>query len=105
MMLHLVSTDLRAESIINTPTCQKQLTPNSSPLFLANMWSSIQLPALIILATAIGVLGDTDAESEKRYAILDNDWLAVSFLPFLMAMKGGMEVLGLVSGYILHHVY
>ncbi|CAI7659056.1 unnamed protein product [Penicillium pancosmium] len=45
----------------------------------------------------MGALGATNLQSEKRYAILDNDWLAVGFLPFLLAMKGGMEILGLVS--------
>lgn len=63
------------------------------------MWLRRQLPTLLILATALGALDDDNAQFEKRYAILDNDWLAVSFLPFLMAMKGGMEVLGLVSGH------
>ncbi|BCS28290.1 uncharacterized protein APUU_61338S [Aspergillus puulaauensis] len=61
------------------------------------MWSYTYLLALIILATAISAVDENNAQSEKRYAILDNDWLAVSFLPFLMTMKGGMEVLGLVS--------
>lgn len=69
------------------------------------MWSYTYLLALIILATAISAVDENNAQSEKRYAILDNDWLAVSFLPFLMAMKGGMEVLGLVSGYKSHRVH
>ncbi|KAF9895250.1 hypothetical protein FE257_000152 [Aspergillus nanangensis] len=45
----------------------------------------------------LNVLGETKSPSKERYAILDNDWLAVSFLSFLLAMKGGMEVLGLAS--------
>ncbi|KAB8067625.1 Inosine/uridine-preferring nucleoside hydrolase domain-containing protein [Aspergillus leporis] len=36
-------------------------------------------------------------QPEKRYAILDNDWGAVGFLPFLIALKNDVEVLGLVS--------
>ncbi|KAA8650767.1 hypothetical protein EYZ11_010261 [Aspergillus tanneri] len=36
-------------------------------------------------------------EAEKRYAILDNDWGAVGFLPFLMTAKSDIHVLALVS--------
>lgn len=32
-----------------------------------------------------------------RYVILDNDWDATGFLPFLLALDGGMEVLALTS--------
>ena len=32
-----------------------------------------------------------------RYAILDNDWGSTGFIPFLLALGGGMEVLGLAS--------
>ena len=32
-----------------------------------------------------------------RYAILDNDWGSTGFIPFLLALGGGMEVLGLAG--------
>ena len=32
-----------------------------------------------------------------RYAILDNDWGSTAFIPFLLALGGGMKILGLVS--------
>ncbi|KAL4893132.1 Inosine/uridine-preferring nucleoside hydrolase domain-containing protein [Aspergillus ambiguus] len=61
------------------------------------MWLQNQFSSILILATPLSALSQSSPQSEKRYAILDNDWMAVSFLPFLLAMKGGMEVLGLVS--------
>ncbi|KAF8861908.1 hypothetical protein BDZ45DRAFT_739782 [Acephala macrosclerotiorum] len=35
--------------------------------------------------------------TEKRYAILDNDWSTVGFIPFLLALGAGIEVLGITS--------
>ena len=32
-----------------------------------------------------------------RYAILDNDWGSTAFIPFLLALGGGMKILGLAS--------
>ena len=32
-----------------------------------------------------------------RYAILDNDWSPTAFIPFLLALDAGMDVLGLAS--------
>ncbi|KAI5310419.1 hypothetical protein KEM55_007302 [Ascosphaera atra] len=52
--------------------------------------------SLLALASASPIASRN--ESAKRYAILDNDWSgSAGFAPFLMAMKGGMEVLALVS--------
>ncbi|TVY83690.1 Uncharacterized protein LSUE1_G003805 [Lachnellula suecica] len=36
-------------------------------------------------------------ETAKRYAILDNDWSSVGFIPFLMALDAGIEILALTS--------
>lgn len=33
-----------------------------------------------------------------RYAILDNDWSPTAFIPYILALGAGMEVLGLASG-------
>ncbi|EHL00907.1 hypothetical protein M7I_3302 [Glarea lozoyensis 74030] len=35
--------------------------------------------------------------TEKRYAILDNDWSPAGFIPFLMALDAGIEILGIAS--------
>ncbi|RDW64224.1 inosine-uridine preferring nucleoside hydrolase-like protein [Coleophoma crateriformis] len=35
--------------------------------------------------------------SEKKYIILDNDWSSAGFIPFLIALDAGYEVLGLAS--------
>ncbi|KAI9733639.1 MAG: hypothetical protein M1834_003241 [Cirrosporium novae-zelandiae] len=35
--------------------------------------------------------------SEKKYVIMDNDWSSAGFIPFLMALDAGYEVLGLTS--------
>ena len=35
--------------------------------------------------------------NHTRYAILDNDWGSTAFIPFLLALAAGVEVLGLAS--------
>ena len=35
--------------------------------------------------------------NHTRYAILDNDWSSTAFIPFLLALAAGVEVLGLAS--------
>ena len=35
--------------------------------------------------------------NDTRYAILDNDWGSTAFIPYLLALGAGMEVLGLAS--------
>lgn len=59
----------------------------------------------VVLATLLTVSGSNAAPwsnstntTEKRYAILDNDWSATGFIPFLMAVDAGIEVLALTSG-------
>ena len=37
------------------------------------------------------------ASNRTRYAILDNDWGSTAFIPYLLALGAGMEVLGLTS--------
>lgn len=37
------------------------------------------------------------ARSDKRYVILDNDWSPAGFIPFLLALDAGIEVLALTS--------
>ena len=35
--------------------------------------------------------------NHTRYAILDNDWGSTAFIPFLLALAAGIQVLGLAS--------
>ena len=35
--------------------------------------------------------------NHTRYAILDNDWGSTAFIPFLLALAAGIEILGLAS--------
>lgn len=77
-------------SVLDSCTC------NITSLAIMALYGRLLL--LLTITTALEVHSQSDLQSEKRYAILDNDWLAVGFLPFLLAMKGGMEVLGLASG-------
>ena len=35
--------------------------------------------------------------NSTRYAILDNDWSSTAFIPYLLALGAGMEILGLAS--------
>ena len=39
----------------------------------------------------------SSASNGTRYAILDNDWGSTGFIPYLLALGAGMEVLGLAS--------
>jgi hypothetical protein len=43
------------------------------------------------------------AEADKHYAIMDNDWYTAGFVPYLVALDGDVEILGLASGGYLHH--
>ncbi|XMA08545.1 hypothetical protein WAI453_001336 [Rhynchosporium graminicola] len=35
--------------------------------------------------------------AEKRYAIIDNDWLSAGFIPYLQALDAGIEILAITS--------
>ncbi|KAJ5641401.1 hypothetical protein N7490_005401 [Penicillium lividum] len=37
------------------------------------------------------------AHAEKHYAIMDNDWYTAGFVPYLIALDGDIEILGLAS--------
>lgn len=51
----------------------------------------------LLLPLAWTMPAGTD-QPAKRYAIMDNDWGSAGFVPFLIALDGGMDVLALVSG-------
>ncbi|KAI5294076.1 hypothetical protein KEM52_004737 [Ascosphaera acerosa] len=49
-------------------------------------------------APAAAAASKSESAVAPRYAILDNDWSgSASFTPLLMALKGGFEVLGVIS--------
>jgi hypothetical protein len=37
-------------------------------------------------------------QADKHYAIMDNDWYTAGFVPYLIALDGDVEILGLASG-------
>ena len=39
--------------------------------------------------------------ADKHYAIMDNDWYTAGFVPYLVALDGDVEILGLASGVYL----
>jgi hypothetical protein len=43
------------------------------------------------------------ARADKHYAIMDNDWYTAGFVPYLVALDGDVEILGLASGGYPHH--
>jgi hypothetical protein len=57
--------------------------------------------ASVFLAVAGSIQGSPlharQNTTEKRYAILDNDWSPAGFIPFLMALDAGIEILGIAS--------
>lgn len=55
---------------------------------------------LCVLAVPAVLAAPTDpagANTTKRYVILDNDWSTRTFIPFLLALDAGFEVLGLTT--------
>lgn len=59
--------------------------------FVAALVSSLIWPTSVLSAP------NTRADSTKPKVILDNDWKATDFTPYLLALKAGWEVLGLIS--------
>lgn len=41
--------------------------------------------------------------ADKHYAIMDNDWYTAGFVPYLVALDGDVEILGLASGEAFHY--
>ncbi|KAJ5114437.1 hypothetical protein NUU61_000196 [Penicillium alfredii] len=59
----------------------------------------VSLPLLCgsLLPFLTGSLALPKARAEKHYAIMDNDWYTAGFVPFLIALDGNVDVLGLAS--------
>lgn len=55
------------------------------------------LCALLPFVTGANALPKA-SRAEKHYAIMDNDWYTAGFVPYLIALDGDIEILGLASG-------
>jgi hypothetical protein len=53
-------------------------------------WSA---PLLCLVTGGLAAL-----QADKHYAIMDNDWYTAGFVPYLVALDGDVEILGLASG-------
>lgn len=65
----------------------------------------VSLPLLCgsLLPLITGTLAKASHE-KKHYAIMDNDWYTAGFVPYLIALDGDVEVLGLASGQCDLHI-
>jgi hypothetical protein len=50
-----------------------------------------------LLAIPTGTYAANKSHEDVKYVIMDNDWSSTGFIPFLMALDAGWEVLGLTS--------
>jgi hypothetical protein len=81
--------------------------------FFTRPWQAIQmlwstsLPLLgsSLLAFVTSGLAVPHARAGKHYAIMDNDWYTAGFVPYLVALDGDVEILGLAAGECLHSAY
>ena len=72
--------------------------------FTTMHWSTsvpLLCSSMLTFITGSLALGRTD----KHYAIMDNDWYTVGFVPYLVALDGDVEILGLASGRYLQYTY
>lgn len=62
-------------------------------------WSlSAPLLCSSLLPLVTGSVVRPQARADKHYAIMDNDWYTAGFVPYLIALDGGIELLALASG-------
>ncbi|PQE09294.1 inosine-uridine preferring nucleoside hydrolase protein [Rutstroemia sp. NJR-2017a BVV2] len=50
-----------------------------------------------LLAIPTGTYAANKSHEDVKYVIMDNDWSSTGFIPFLMALDAGWEILGLTS--------
>lgn len=56
---------------------------------------SLALPLACTVSAAPHTKGN--GQDQTRYAILDNDWSTAGFIPYLMALDAGIEILAITS--------
>lgn len=59
---------------------------------------SLSLLCSSLIPFIAGGFAQPTAGADKHYAIMDNDWYTAGFVPYLIALDGGIEVLALASG-------
>lgn len=59
---------------------------------------SLSLLCSSLIPFIAGGLAQPTASADKHYAIMDNDWYTAGFVPYLIALDGGIELLALASG-------
>ena len=59
--------------------------------------ASLLLCVLAVPAVLTAPTNPASANTTKRYVILDNDWSTTTFIPFLLALDAGFEVLALTT--------
>ena len=71
-----------------------EMSPSFSKLFVATSLVAASLTG----AAPLEQLQERSAKNTSRpKVIMDNDWGTAGFIPYLMALDAGWEVLGLVS--------
>ena len=92
-------------SLFCIPELYTYCIPNSAtPPFIPAMHWSVSVPLLCssMLTFVTGALA-LQPRADKHYAIMDNDWYTAGFVPYLVALDGNVEILGLASGGYSHH--
>lgn len=62
--------------------------------------TSLPLLCSSLLPFITGAVALPKARADTHYAIMDNDWYTAGFVPYLVALDGDVNVLGLASGKI-----
>ena len=60
-------------------------------------FASLLLCVLAVPAVLTAPTDSVGVNTTKRYVIMDNDWSTTTFIPFLLALDAGFEVLGLTT--------
>jgi len=63
--------------------------------------TSLPLLCSTVLPLVTGSFALPKAHAKKHYAIMDNDWYTAGFVPYLVALDGDIDILGLASGKYL----
>jgi hypothetical protein len=82
--------------------CLKLIVPSDTLLIMSSSFSKIFVATSLVAASLTGAaplehLQARSATNTSKKVIMDNDWGTAGFIPYLMALDAGWEVLGLVS--------
>jgi len=62
-----------------------------------NLLAAVLATAITVAASPVRRNHTVHNSTAKRYAILDNGWSSTGFIPFLMGLDAGIEILALTS--------